>query len=207
MANDAGGVSWDELVPNLTTERRLGQREIRAVRVGIRVRLQKEHDTPAGSSVGGEHKQGSAKAYFDSSTPIFRPDGVTSLNSADNGRLFINTTSGYVLQVYDDATGFENVSGTQVATGNFTGAALTAGEQTCAAGFVADVVHLITSDGFAWTVPLKDEADPGPGGIYQSTAVNTVRVRIRRSGTDVLISLTSSTLTLSGTFQWMAIKY
>lgn len=210
MANLADGTTWDEDAPAAGDPRKDGQVEIRGLRKGVRLRSEREHETYASSSAGGEHKQGSAKAYLQSSSqssaPTLRPDGTTALDSDDDGRVWVDSDD-YAVYVYEHPS-WVQASGTQVATGNFTGAALTAGEQTCAAGFAADVVHLVTDDGFAWTIPLKADADPsGTGGVYESTAVNTVRIRIRRSGTDVLISLVGSTLTLSGTFQWMAIKF
>lgn len=108
MANTADGASWDESVPTLSDPRRDGQQEIRGLRVGLRKRLEKEHDTPSGSTSGGEHIAGSAKAYYQSGEPDKRPDevndplgtGGTALTSDDNGRLWSNTNG--VLRLYKD---------------------------------------------------------------------------------------------------------
>ena len=99
MANDAAGTTWNEAEPALTDPRFLGQQEIRGLRTGVRLRTQREHETFAGSSVGGEHKPGSAKAYHQASAPTLRPDGTTALDSNDAGRLWRNTTTG-VLSVW-----------------------------------------------------------------------------------------------------------
>lgn len=42
----------------------------------------------------GWHKEGSAKSYYQESTPVFRPDGETSLTAEDNGRLWIRPSTG-----------------------------------------------------------------------------------------------------------------
>jgi hypothetical protein len=59
----------------------------------LRIRLAKEHVTPAASSVGGEHKQGSAIDWFQTTAPTTRPDGVTALTTDDLGRTWCDTTN------------------------------------------------------------------------------------------------------------------
>lgn len=59
----------------------------------MRIRLAKEHVTPAASSVGGEHKRGSAIDWFQTTAPTTRPDGVTALTTDDRGRTWCDTTN------------------------------------------------------------------------------------------------------------------
>lgn len=86
------GTAWDETSPSNSSLISNGDDEIRDVRVGVRKRIEKEHITPAGSSVGGEHREGSAKVYAVGTIPTKRPDGTTNLDSNDEGRLWFDTT-------------------------------------------------------------------------------------------------------------------
>jgi len=80
----------------------------RGIRVDIRERWENEHTsyTSKGGSSGGSvsedmiHKPGSAKAYYQSSTPAVRPDGSTSLGSSDAGRIWVDTSVGRTLKVW-----------------------------------------------------------------------------------------------------------
>lgn len=95
MAHDGTGTGWDTAAPaNTDPAFPQGAVEIRDLRIAVGIRANKEHDTYATSSAGGEHKVGSAKAYYGTSNPTLRPDGSTSLTSGDNGRLFINSSTG-----------------------------------------------------------------------------------------------------------------
>ena len=105
MAHSGDGTGWSETTPADTEFVKDGAKEVRDLRKGARIRLAKEHDTPAASSVGGEHKAGSAKAYYQSSAPTTRPDGSTALTAADNGRLFVDSDDNAVY-VYIHGTGF-----------------------------------------------------------------------------------------------------
>lgn len=93
MANTTAN-DWDESSPAITHARRAGAVEILSLRQGIRLRMAREHETPGASGVGGEHKQGSAKSFVAASAPTLRPDGSTSLNSGDSGRLWIDSDDG-----------------------------------------------------------------------------------------------------------------
>jgi hypothetical protein len=90
MANTFDGTGWDESSPTPAGYIREGDDEIRDLRKGVGLRLAKEHTTPAISSVGGEHRQGSAVSYVvatSGSLPTKRPDGVTTFTVDDEGRL------------------------------------------------------------------------------------------------------------------------
>lgn len=99
MAHDGTGHGWDITAPADSDPRRLGAQEIRDLRTGVGIRMDKEHETLAPASAGGEHKSGSAKAYMQNSAPTTRPGG-DSLSSDDKGRLWVRETDG-VLHSYD----------------------------------------------------------------------------------------------------------
>ena len=89
MAHLGDGVLWDILSPVDTELRSVGALEIRDLRIGLGIRIDKEHVALATASAGGEHKAGSAVVYTDPTVtfPTNKPDGSTLLNSADEGRL------------------------------------------------------------------------------------------------------------------------
>lgn len=84
----------------------------RATRVDIRERMENEHSsyTAKGGTSGGAvakdfiHKKGSGRAYHSRTAPTVRPDGVTALDSEDDGRLWYDTTYG-TLRVWDNTYG------------------------------------------------------------------------------------------------------
>jgi len=88
------GIGWDEDYPDVDLSK-IGNSvyEIRDLRKGMRIRVEKEHVTPAASSAGGEHKQGSAVSWCQASQPTTRPDGSTDLDSDDLGRTWYDTTN------------------------------------------------------------------------------------------------------------------
>lgn len=113
MANTTAA-DWDESYPTNSSARNDGAREIRTLRAAVADRLEKEHAANAASTAGGEHKAGSAKIYRQAGPtgPTLRPDGTTSLDSNDAGRLWLDTSnnalyihsgSAWVLLNYVDA--------------------------------------------------------------------------------------------------------
>jgi hypothetical protein len=92
-ANDGTGQNWDITNPEDTDYMKNGAMEIRDLRKGIEIRINKEHDTLADNSYGGEHKAGSAKAYVGTSNPTKRPNETSNLNASDAGRLFVNSST------------------------------------------------------------------------------------------------------------------
>lgn len=68
-------------------------------RANIVTRFANEHSTYLGTTDGasatvdGWHLPGSAKAYCDTTAPTQRPDESTNLSAADEGRLFVRTSS------------------------------------------------------------------------------------------------------------------
>lgn len=90
MANSSAN-DWDEGAPVISDHRRLGATEINSLRKAVRLRMAKEHETPAAAGVGGEHKAGSAVSYYQASAPTKRPDTTTDLDSDDAGRVWVDS--------------------------------------------------------------------------------------------------------------------
>jgi len=94
MAHDGTGAGWDITDPANDEAFSLGAKEIRDLRIGVGIRVDKEHVALATASVGGEHKMGSAVIYRQSADPTQKPDEATALDSDDEGRLFLDTDDG-----------------------------------------------------------------------------------------------------------------
>jgi len=97
MANEAGdGLSLNEDRPAIDDPHGNDYSELRHIKKGMRIRLEKEHNcdaaTMATNGAGGEHLNGSAVAYEGAATPSSRPDGSTALanNAYDRGRLWLD---------------------------------------------------------------------------------------------------------------------
>ena len=98
MANS----DWDSAADSLTIGAVPGA--INAVRNQIKNRADLEHVAFAASGAGGEHKEGSAVAYYEAAAPTLRPDGSTALGSTrDDGRLWVYSDNG-VLSYYSGGT-------------------------------------------------------------------------------------------------------
>jgi hypothetical protein len=74
--------------------------EIRDLRKGVGIRADKEHVAAATASAGGEHKEGSAKAYYEAAEPTQRPDAATNLDATDAGRIWIDSDNDS-MKIYD----------------------------------------------------------------------------------------------------------
>lgn len=100
MSNTIGppplGTGWDETCPLTTDAHGNAMYEIRDLRMGLRIRMNKEHTTLGASSAGCEHKPGSAVCWIQATAPTVRPDGTTALTVADIGRVWIDTTNNVV---------------------------------------------------------------------------------------------------------------
>lgn len=99
MAHNGTGKTWDVASPADAEFVKDGAKEIRDLRIGAGGRLAKEHVAPAtgastyaSSDSGGEHKPGSAVAFYNGSAPTTRPDATTALDNAnDRGRLWMDS--------------------------------------------------------------------------------------------------------------------
>jgi hypothetical protein len=100
MANTA--TSWDTASPSNGENVKDGAQEIRFLRTGIATRANKEHVAAGASDAGGEHKPGSAVAFYAGSAPTQRPDAATALDNVnDRGRLWLD---GGVLKYWNGTT-------------------------------------------------------------------------------------------------------
>lgn len=91
------GTKWDGTAPDIDQPIGDHYKEMQDLRLGIGIRMDKEHQDMATSSVGGWHTWGSAVCYEGTSDPCNRPDNSTALDSAvvenhqiDFGRLWID---------------------------------------------------------------------------------------------------------------------
>lgn len=112
MANNSNGTTWYEDAPAGSDNISYGDDEIIALRKGLRSRLSKEHDWPTtGTSTTGfgEHKEGSAVVYVSSTEPSNRPDGTTSLDNDDTGRLWVDSDDESLYYYKDSTDEWQNV--------------------------------------------------------------------------------------------------
>jgi len=86
------GTVWIVTSPN--NEALVGNtyKEIYDLRKGVALRIDREHVDLATSSVGGEHVQGSARAWFQDAAPSLQPDG-TALAAGDLGMLWFDSNA------------------------------------------------------------------------------------------------------------------
>ncbi len=68
-----------------------GDDEIRGTRLEFHDRLTKEHVIGGTTVADGAHKEGSARAYYQATEPSLRPDGSSSLDTSDDGRLYVDS--------------------------------------------------------------------------------------------------------------------
>jgi hypothetical protein len=109
-------VQWTESFegnPENTDDPSEGANRIRELKQTTRSIVDKEHviDHDAGTvpviAAQGWHREGSAVAYYQSAEPTNRPDGATSLDTDDDGRLWINPDDGTM--DYWDGDSFEDL--------------------------------------------------------------------------------------------------
>ena len=190
MANTIGppptGAGWDENYPDINDVYGNACFEIRDLRKGVRIRLEKEHSTIGVSSAGGEHKQGSAVSYagdYSSAWPTKRPDGITSLSSADTGRMAIDTGSiPNRFAIYVHGTGW-------VVIGDIIGKSLTVRGNS-------------SSYSNPISIALEDDtaADPANKFRFAITAANTLKLQGRNSagtGWDDILTWVRGTLSMT----------
>jgi len=94
MPSSGDGTAWAVTIPTDSDSVADGPVEIREIKKAVELRLNKEHTSFATSSAGGEHKAGSAKAYFQTTFPTQRPDAATNFTLADSGRLLVRSDTG-----------------------------------------------------------------------------------------------------------------
>lgn len=218
MTNSADGLSWGVDTPVGASPRKDGAAEVLGLRKGIALRYDKEHVTadtmgagPDRATGGGEHKKGSAVAYFEDGAPaLTRPDAdSTAFTADDSGRLAVDTTgSSYVLKVYDhDDTAFHNTSGTQHIAGSMTVSSLVAGAVTITVGFIPDVIHCMYGGSVLNNFSVMP-ASKDPVTVREYTTANQQDWEFTVVDTDdISIERVTGSITPSGTFYWRALKF
>lgn len=183
MANDGTGADWDTAAPANTDLRSNGALEIRDLRLGTAIRVDKEHIDLAGTSAGGQHVAGSAVAYVQSAAPTTQPDGTSLASTADDGRLWIDTDddrlyywtgSAFKLIVPDTVVPY--VKGT-VSTGALSG---TFGSYVIVGKFFFSLQLFLRTDStdsaiFTWVDNISpSDEETRISGIRVDGAINTV---------------------------------
>lgn len=214
MANSSDGLSYDETVPINANPRKDGPAEILGIRKGMKLRLDKEHVALAtmGSgdltTGGGEHRLGSARAYITSTEPTDRPDGET-LVAADNGRLWVDTTTGHVMKVYDGSD-FQNVSGVSQIAGTETASGIAAAPVTVTVGFIPDLFWFIWGTTI-YNQILVSPASLEPTTIFWTSTASEVKLKFEVVDTDdieiTLISETNDAFSNAANTFWRALKF
>ncbi len=102
------GTAWDELAPANSDNVSAADDEIRDLRKGVRIRVDKEHVSLGLSSAGGEHRKGSARVYRSAtaSPPTQDPEG-NALDATDDARMWMDSTTKQ-LSVYSGSA-FEQI--------------------------------------------------------------------------------------------------
>jgi hypothetical protein len=182
MAHDGSGQGWDIDAPaNTDPSHPNGAVEIRDLRRGVAIRMDKEHEALADGEGGGEHLNGSAKAYYQNTFPTLRPDASTAFNNADVGRLLVRSDT-FVAYVRT-STGWQAV---RIADGSLTQAKL-------ASGVIAPSLSAVISD---------TRAVGTDGGTFNSGAWRTRELNTEDNDPHGLVSISSSAFTLgTGTFR------
>lgn len=196
------GIGWDTIAPADTDPRKDGAAEIRDLRKGVGIRVDKEHESLASASAGGEHRPGSAKAYFDISSafPSTRPNSDAFTND-DKGRLALvdgtlyvytgttddwgNRAGDIVLSAADTYAAFVDVGMPfqSLMFYAYTGAVIGGGSWVCCPKIGLDealVIYGVTSLGAANTLVVDCEQASAPYRfrIKNTAGSGTIRYRV-----------------------------
>lgn len=195
MAHDGTGAGWDEAAPASTDQRKDGYKEIYDLRKGVRIRVEKEHETPDVSSAGGEHKEGSAKAYYDIATtfPTTRPDGSTALGTDDKGRLAVIDGELFVWEGSAWCTTSSSHEGNYAMTGSY-GLWINVGMPFRALA----IYHTNGHNGMALLNTLADE-EVALNFIDATGGIDTVTINVEQASDPFRFQMKC---TISGSFRW-----
>lgn len=182
MPSSGDGTGWDETLPQDSDNVADGPQEIRDLRKGVRIRLEKEHEDFDPSSGGGEHLKGSARAYYQTSFPSQRPDAATTLGADDAGRLMVKDTTGALH--YWDGTGWQSaktVDTDQIEDGIIT-------KEKVASGFTAGV--------YPYAILLDQKTSGTDGGNFTSGDWRTRTIQTEHTDVGGIVSISSNQFTL-----------
>jgi len=207
------GIGWNENAPITTEPRADGADEIRDLRKGIAIRMNKEHeklDADAPPGEGGEHLEGSAKAYYEATAPTNRPGPVVTalVSTADDGRLWIDEDDDTFYHWAGDAW---VETGTRSKEGKFSGSDITdfnAGTGvTVDPGYLTRWFHIVfeaTNGVMLHTMsPLGLEATEKSYRVPRHVS-NVEACKIKRVVN--VITITKSTFNILNAY-WVAMRY
>lgn len=181
MPSDGTGAGWDVTLPADSCLVSDVPIEARETKKAHQIRVEKEHNPYGVASAGGEHKQGSAKAYHQASYPTLRPNGATALSSADAGRLLIRSDTGHA--EYWDGTGW-----TKVNAGTFLASSI----------YAADIRAGEGDKIISYAVLVHKQSDGVDGGTFTSGAWRTRPLTsAARTDTQSIVSVASNQFTLA----------
>jgi hypothetical protein len=90
------------LLPTGTSSPALGDDNIREIKVEVGGRLNQEHVILNTATTGASvHRSGSAVVYLQDAEPTLRPDGVTTFDANDHGRIWIDSNDSNHMYVYN----------------------------------------------------------------------------------------------------------
>lgn len=185
MPSAGDGVAWDVTIPTDSGEVADTGLEMREIKLATEIRLNKEHVDFDDASVGGEHEKGSAKAYYMSSYPTVRPDGTTTLNADDSGRILVRS-DGPWLEVWDGAA-FQKV---RPADATVTAALV-------ATGFLSDIYSYAVYSNRLGATDVNETAGTFTSGGWRTRVLNT-----EVHDAEAIGSLASNQITLpAGTYR------
>jgi hypothetical protein len=96
--------TYEELPAGTLESGGLGAGRIRSWKDETGSRFGQEHNWNSSSSFGqGYHKAGATRAYYQAAVPTLRPDGLTTLDTSDAGRLSVYSTTSEIT-VWDGTT-------------------------------------------------------------------------------------------------------
>lgn len=200
---------WDTGIPSSGDQISDGATDIREFKDQYALRQDKEHVALGNSSAGGIHTAGSAVAFYASSAPTTRIDG-SAFTSADNGRLFINSTTKGLF--YHDGSDFTTevdymryASGTTLTSATTTGLKITAnsniGIDIATTGSSSEGLKITQSLGSAGAIFTKLTGSSGPLFTINSNAGGSgdlISGTINSSGSGFMSITNNSTGTIIG---------
>jgi len=149
------------LLPTGTSSPALGDDNIRELKVEVGGRLDQEHVILNTATTGASvHRPGSAVVYLQDAEPTLRPDGVTTFDVSDHGRIWIDSNDGNHVYVYNGTDAeMQELTVAHIAND---GDLVVAGDLTVG-GEVQD--HLYLSSTCIISTGGEDTPDCSPGGI------------------------------------------
>lgn len=194
MANTGDGTAWDVDDPTNSELILRFPLQVRDLRRGVGIRMNKEHHDLATSSGGGHHRKGSAVAFYQGSAPTARSNS-DAFSGDDSGRLWVKSGTNRTLAVYDHSVaGFVDVV---VGTNQIVDEAVTSAKIEAAS---LESIRRKSSVG-VW----HQESANVDGGTFTSGSWQTRTLNQKDADPDSLITLSSNQIVIGvGTYYFYA---